>query len=725
MGIQQLIQGSANPDLISRAFELAKKAHQGQKRLSGEDYIEHPLRAAEILVGLKLNPQTVAAAILHDVPDDTPVSVDDVEREFGKEISFLVDGVSKLGKIRYPKTERDIKPIDRQITDPIDIQTENLRKVFFAMAQDLRVILIKLADRLDNMRTLQYIPLEKQKRLALETLEIFAPVANRLGIGEIKGNLEDLAFPYLYPKEFEWLLKNVKEKYEERKKYLNKVRPNLIKILVKEKITPIDVHLRAKHYWSLYQKLLRYDMDFEKIYDLVALRVVVSDIETCYRALGIIHKHFKPFPGRIKDYISLPKPSGYKSLHTTVFCTGGKITEIQIRTPEMHDEAEYGIAAHWARQEKVDFKTQREKFAWVNQLKDWQKGISKSKEFLEGLRVDFFKDRIFAFTPRGDVIDLPEGATPVDFAYNVHTEIGNRCAGSKVNGKIMPLSHQLKNWDLVEIMVDKSKKPSRDWLEFVKTEIARSEIKKYLKKESRQKNSKRGLELLNREFQQLQEINFEKLPQANKEELLKVFKYKDMEGLVVAVGEGEISPREIWKALPKEKIELVPTVPKLSPKLGLKIDTAKERIAVTLGGQTGVLINLARCCNPKIGDDIKAYITQNRGASIHKLECENLKRAMKKWPAKVIDATWPTEKEIPFQIRLQIKASDRVGLLKDIAATVSALNINILGYHAGTQLPGEPVVMQMEVEISNLEKLDLLFDHLKQITGMLEVKKIT
>lgn len=480
--LQQIIEKSSDPDLIRRAFEFAADAHRGQKRLSGKDYISHPLHVAQILTELKLDPKAVAAGLLHDVPDDTPVSLKELEKNFGKEIAFLVGGVSKLGKLRYPKKGLEVEPIERRVKTPIDLRAENLRKMFFAMAQDLRVILIKLADRWDNMKTLDYLPKEKQKRIALETLEIFAPIAHRLGIGEMKGQLEDLAFPYLYPEEFKWLMENVKERYEKGKKYLKKVRPTLIKLLEKEKIYPIDIHQRAKHYWSLYQKLLRYEMNFEKIYDLVALRMIVKDVETCYKTLGVIHKYWKPLLGRIKDYIATPKPTGYRSLHTTVFCINGKITEFQIRTPEMHEEAEYGICAHWAHKEKIDLKTQRKKFAWVRQLRDWQKEVSDVEEFLKGLKFDFFKNRIFVFTPQGDVIDLPEGATPVDFAYAVHTEIGQKCAGVKVNGKMVSLSDILKNGDIVEIIVEKSKKPSRKWLEFVKTSLARSQIKKWFRK---------------------------------------------------------------------------------------------------------------------------------------------------------------------------------------------------------------------------------------------------
>ena len=482
--LQQILKNTSDPKLIKSAFEFAQAAHQGQKRASGEDYISHPLRVAQILSEMKLGPKTVAAGFLHDVADDTNKTLEDIEKEFGKEITFLVNGVSKLGKLRYPKEGLQVEPIEMRIKKPIDLRAENLRKMFFGMAEDLRVVLIKLADRLDNMETLDSVPPEKQKRIALETLEIFAPLANRLGIGEMRGKLQDLAFKYLYPKEYNWLINNVKERYEEREKYLETFKKVLIKIFQKERIKIIDIHYRPKHYWTLYQKLLKHEMNFDRIYDLVALRIIVEDVKTCYEVLGIIHKFWKPLPGRIKDYIAFPKPNSYRALHTTCLCLGGKITEIQIKTKEMHEEAEYGITAHWAMKEGINLKSQGKKFSWVQQLRDWQSKILESKDFLEGLKIDFFKNRIFIFTPKGDVIDLPEGACPIDFAYAIHSDVGDHCHAAKVNGKMIPISQPLKNGEVVEILVDKNRKPSRDWLKFVKTSMARSRIKSFLKQSS-------------------------------------------------------------------------------------------------------------------------------------------------------------------------------------------------------------------------------------------------
>ena len=569
--IQKITKSAPDSNLIERAFEFAKEAHAGQKRASGEDYIQHPVRVAKILTEMHLDSGAIAAGFLHDVPDDTSKTMEDIEKEFGKEVAFLVNGVSKLGKLRYPKDGLEIKSAKDRLAEPIDLRAENLRKMFFAMAEDLRVILIKLADRLHNMETLGSLPPEKQRRIALETMEIFAPLANRLGMGEMRGALEDLAFPYLYPKEFEWLLKNIKEKYREQQKYLEKVKPVFKKVLASEGITPIDIHSRTKHYWSLYQKLLRCEMNLDKIHDLVALRVIVDDIKTCYKVLGAIHKLRKPLPGRIKDYIALPKTNNYKALHTTCFCIDGKITEFQVKTRDMHDEAEHGITAHWAYKEGVNLKTQRKKFAWVQQLRDWQKEVSRPGEFLETLKIDFFKKRIFVFTPKGDVIDLPEGATPVDFAYSVHTDIGQHCAGSKINGKIEILSRQLQNGDVVEILVDKKRKPSRNWLEFAKTSLARSKIKRFLE-----------------------------------------------------ISEEKSSPKVIIK-----KSAHLPAA---------RIKESKE--TVFLAGQSGIQASLAKCCQPKAGQEIKGYITIAHGASVHKSDCKNFINAQKKWPQKIIEASW-------------------------------------------------------------------------------------
>ena len=647
----------ANFELIKKAYYFAEKAHRGQKRKSGENYIIHPLHAAYYLAEMKLSSVTIAAALLHDVVDDTDVSLTDIQKNFGKEIAFLVDGVGRLGKIKYRGIER---------------QVENLRKLFLAMAKDIRVILIKLCDRRHNLETLCYLPDNKQKRIAKESIEIYAPLAYRLGIGELKGRLEDLAFPYAYPQEHQELISRVKDKYEERKKYLKKVKAVIEKKLKKERIPIAELHFRAKHYYSLYQKLKRYDNDLSKIYDLVALRIIVKDIKECYRVLGLIHRIWRPLPGRIKDYIALPKPNGYKSLHTTVFCLGGRIIEFQIRTLQMHKEAELGIASHWYYSEQKGLKNYikrkittppERKLAWIKQLKDWQeksKDVSPDR-YLESLKIDFLNNRIFILTPKGEAIDLPEGACAIDFAYAIHTQIGNRCAGAKSNGKIIPLSQALQNGDTVEIIIDKNKKPSRNWLAFVKTNLARSQIRKKLKKE----------------------LGLEELTQKNIQEI----------------------PAPITrKNEPAQK-------------------TVKTKSPISLAGQTGILINLAKCCSPQPNDQIKAYITLSKGATVHKIDCKNFRKLQKKWPQKVITACWLKDEKPLNTTTLTIKAENKVGLLRDISSVISRFKINILK-HQSEPLPSQNfTIIKMEIETPD-SKIEKVIQQIKKVKGAIEVKKI-
>jgi GTP pyrophosphokinase len=484
MDVKEIIHILKNPSqkdiaLITKAFEFSQKSHEGQKRFSGESYFIHPFETAKTLANLHLDASTIAAGLLHDVCEDCLITgkkthLDEkiLKKEFGEEIAFLVGGVSKLGALKYRGEEQKI---------------ENLRKMFLAMAKDIRVVLIKLADRLHNMETMQYVPQEKQKRISLETLEIYAPLANRLGMGNFKGRLEDLAFPFVYPEEYKKLKELIKDKYEQKEKDLAIIKYKLKEELKKNGLENIRMDSRIKHFYSLFKKLQRpeINMDINRIYDLIALRIIVNTVEECYKVLGIIHKMWKPLPGRIKDYIALPKPNGYQSLHTTVFAEGGKITEIQIRTEKMHEEAEYGIASHWAYEEsgKPDSGGKfNPRLVWVNQLIEWQKSVSQSQDFLETLKIDFFKDRVFCFTPKGDVIDLPEGATAIDFAYAVHSEIGNRAMAAVVNNKFVSLETILKNGDIVEIKTQKNKRPSMEWLGHAKTSLAKKQIRSSLKK---------------------------------------------------------------------------------------------------------------------------------------------------------------------------------------------------------------------------------------------------
>lgn len=488
MSVNQLLEKLKNQNrqdtdmaLIKSAYDFASKAHAKQKRKSGEPYIIHPIATASRLVDLGLDSETIAAALLHDVCEDTEFTSEDIKKNFGEEIAFLVEGVTKLNKIKYKGTERS---------------AESLRKMFLAIGEDVRIVLLKLVDRLHNMETLQHVAPEKRRRIALETLEIYAPLAYRLGIGELKGQLEDLAFPYVYPKEYEWLVSTLKDQFEKRKKFAEDIKPIVAEELKKEKIEVIDIHARAKHYYSLYKKLLKFDMDINRVFDLVALRVVVKSIEDCYATLGVIHKLWRPMPGLVKDYIALPKPNGYRSLHTTIFGPEGRTIEFQVRTKEMHEEAENGIAAHWAYSEKKGSKSYikhqatfapGKELSWIQQLREWQKEFEHPEEFLESLKIDFFKDRIFVLTPKGDVFDMPDGATPVDFAYHVHTDVGNSTTGAKVNGKMVPLNYHLKSGDVVQVLTQKSKKPTQDWLGFLRSPGARKKVTSFLKKAREEK----------------------------------------------------------------------------------------------------------------------------------------------------------------------------------------------------------------------------------------------
>lgn len=572
--IQKIIKRSQNPKLIEDAFSFAKEALKGRNRLSGENYIFHTTRVALMLSKMNLDSTTIAFGLLHDVLDDIPSSarnfeIKEIEKKFGKDTSYLIERISELSKIRYSLSVdlKDKKTITRE-------KIENLRRMFLALSGDLRVVLVELVSRLDGLNFLNYLPEDQQKLSALETLQIFVPIANRLGLSEIRRQLEDVAFSYLFPEKFKWVKNNVKEEYEEREKYLKKFIPRLNKIFKKERIKILDVNYRAKSYWSTYQKLLRHGMNFDEIHDLLALRIIAPNIESCYRILGIIHKHFKPISEEINDYIAHPKPNGYRSLHTTVILEEDKTTEIQIRTEQMHKEAEYGVCAHWSYKEKIDLKKETEGFEWVKDVPD----------FWKNFKIDFFPNKVFCFTPRGDIIVLPKDSTPVDFAYAVHSDIGNHCDSAKIGGKIVQLNHILENGDVVEITTNKNKKPSKDWLRFVKISLAKSHI---------------------RRLTDQNESNFKfPLPGFIKRKLT-----------------------ELSEASKKREEE----------KQNVKKGNVKQ---IYLAGQKGMLIHIAKCCNPQPGDRISAYLAQSRSAVLHKTSCINFKNIAEKFPEKVVEASW-------------------------------------------------------------------------------------
>ena len=573
--LQKLIKKSSNPKLISDVFEFAKEAYKDKNRISGENYIHHVSRVATTLDNMGLDPTTIAFALLHDVLDDIPdsakkIELGIIEKKFGKEIADLVKNISELSKARQPII---INITEKKILSKEKI--ENLRKMFLAISGDLRVILVELASRLDGLNFLQTFSEDKQKLYAFETLQIFAPIANRLGLNELRRQLEDISFSYLLPKRYNWLKENIKDEYEEREKYLKKFIPRLKKIFKKERVNVLEINYRTKSYWSTYKKLLRKDMDFKKIHDLFALRIIADDVPSCYKILGVIHKHFKPISEEINDYIAKPKPNGYRSLHTTIFSDPNTITELQIRTLEMHKEAEYGICAHWSYKEKIDLKKDSKSFEW---MKD-------ASEFWKSFKINFFENQVFTLTPKGDIIVLKKDSTPIDFAYAIHSEIGNHCESAKINGKMATLSDILRNGDIVEIVVNKKRVPSQDWLRFVKTGLAESHIKKAIA----QKESA---------------YNF-----------------------------------PITNFIKRKLVEITETVIKKKPKSQPTIEKDKIR-HIYLAGEKGMLINIAKCCKPGPGDKVRAYLTMHRSAVLHRVSCKNFQELAEKFPDRVIDASW-------------------------------------------------------------------------------------
>lgn len=618
---------SSDRALIERAYAVADRCHAGQTRASGEPYITHPLQVAGFLADLGFDAPTIAAGLLHDVLEDSKETREDLEKAFGPEVAFLVDGVTKLSA--FSSRSRDKAVIT-------DLQTESLKKMFFAMAEDLRVIIIKLADRLHNINTLKYKDAESRQRIARQTMDIYAPIAARLGMGRLKGELEDLAFPYAWPTEYAWLKKRIKGKYEDRLKYIERTSPIVKKYLTDTGIEVLDIHARAKRMWSLYSKLKRYDMDPDKVMDLVAIRIIVPDAHSCYEALGVIHAHYKPVPGRIKDYIALPKPNGYRSLHTTVFCEKGRIAEIQIRTPDMHDHAENGIAAHWSYSEagKRAVSAKQQELAWINQLKKYLKDI-KSSQGMANLKIDFFKDRIFALTPEGDIKDLPEGATPLDFAYAVHSELGHRTTGALANGRIIPLSSPLQSGDVIEIIKGKEARPSRDWLRIVKTNQASKHIMGWLKKHDPGMIVADGRVLINRELAKIG-LSLDKLNRRQIDALLKASSCRTLDDLLTHASMGDFEPAIVARTIAPE--ELLPQAVRKVHKKGTTRPVVRAALSrVVINEQPGMAYKIGKCCSPTAPSDIIGYLTIARGVTIHHHTCNNIKHAAH---ARLLDARW-------------------------------------------------------------------------------------
>jgi len=695
---------------IKLAYTYAMSAHQGQRRRSGEEYFEHPADVAAILAELQMDSVTIVAGLLHDVVEDTAIGLEEIEKNFGAEVALLVDGVTKLSRI-------DIK-------SKMEQQVENLRKMFLAMAKDIRVIIIKLADRLHNMRTLKFQQGDKQKEIAHETLEIYAPLAHRLGIFRLKWELEDLSLKYLEPDRYFELEKSISLKRKEREEYLQYV-ISILQLKLVEMGIKADIKGRPKHFYSIYNKMVKQGRELEEIYDLVAVRVIVENIKDCYGTLGIIHSLWKPIPGRFKDYIAMPKPNMYQSLHTSVLGPYGEPFEVQIRTLEMHRTSEYGIAAHWRYKEgKSGDKSFEAKLAWLRQLLEWQRDLRDAREFMESLKIDLFSDRVYVFTPKGDVVELPAGSVPIDFAYRVHSEVGNQCVAAKVNHKISPLDYKLQTGDIIEILTNKSQRPRRDWLNLVQTSQAKSRIRQWLKKEQREELVAKGKELLEKECEKRGWEAGDILKPSLLAEAAKKFNIVSAEDMLLTVGDGGISPsqvmaklKEIAPALTKESTVPIPTA---KPWMGY----GKPSQGIRVKGVDNVTVRLSRCCNPVPDDDIIGYITRGRGVSIHRIDCPNIAHHHESEKERIIEVAWDAEAEAVFHVHIEAIALDRPKLAMDIMTTIADTKTIINSIHARAA-KNNLAVVDLKLEIKGLDHLKFLVEKIKRVKDVMDVKRIT
>ncbi|MDD3839778.1 MAG: bifunctional (p)ppGpp synthetase/guanosine-3',5'-bis(diphosphate) 3'-pyrophosphohydrolase [Clostridia bacterium] len=703
---------SQDIDIIKKAYDFAYEAHKEQCRISGEPYIVHPENVAEILVSLGLDVNTIAAGLLHDVIEDTYYSRNDLEEIFGKEIADLVDGVTKLSRIEYKTKEEE--------------QAENLRKMFLAMAKDIRVILIKLADRLHNMRTLKYMNEEKQKEKAEETLEIYAPLAHRLGIFRIKWELEDLSLFYLDENGYYDLVDKVAKKRKAREEYIRRV----IKQLEKN-ISEIDIEAkiegRPKHFYSIYRKMVYKNRSFDQIYDITAVRIIVNTIKDCYAALGIVHTLWKPIPGRFKDYIAMPKPNMYQSLHTTVLGPKGEPVEIQIRTWDMHRTAEYGIAAHWKYKEGVSNDTDYDsKLAWLRQLLEWQSEAKDPREFMETLKINLFTDEVFVFTPKGDVIDLPTGSTPIDFAYNIHTAVGNKCIGAKVNGKIVTLDYQLKTGDIVEILTSTTTRgPSRDWLNIIKSSQARNKIRQWFKKEKREENIIKGKEMLEKEAKRRGYIINQLMKPEYYNKILKRYSLNTIDDLYVAIGYGGLTINQVLGKLIEKykehnKIEEQKGIDSIS--LNEKNKKLPSQNGVKVKGIDNIMVRFAKCCTPVPGDEIIGYITRGRGVSIHRMDCSNINsKSMEQ--DRLIEVEWEDSYPNTYNTEICILAIDRKNLLSEITSLISDSNILVNAINARTNRDRRAII-NIILETKNIQQLDKIMNKFKKLKNVIDVYRV-
>jgi GTP diphosphokinase / guanosine-3',5'-bis(diphosphate) 3'-diphosphatase len=716
----------ADKELVQRAYRVAEEAHRGQKRNSGEPYINHCLAVAQILAELRVPPEVMAAGLLHDTVEDTTVTLDDIRNDFGDVVAALVDGVTKLTNL--PRVSRDDQHAERVVRGngeakaaapaalgrKADMASETLRKTFLAMGDDVRVVLIKLADRLHNMRTLSHMPEEKRLRIAQQTLDIFAPLANRLGIWQIKWELEDLAFRYVNPQKYKEIAEQLAERRPDREAQIESIMEELRTLFEKNSIK-VEISGRPKHIYSIYKKMQDKGKAFEAVRDVRAVRLIVPDIASCYTTLGIIHTHWRPIPGEFDDYIAAPKDNFYQSLHTAVIWEDGKPLEVQIRTLEMHENAEFGIAAHWRYKEgtKRD-KSYEQRINWLRNMMEWRSDVSDATEFVESMRTDVFQDRVYVFTPRGDIIDLPAGSTPIDFAYHVHTDIGHRCRGAKVNGKLVPLYHELKTGDQIEILTAKRGGPSRDWLNsnlgLIKTQRAKSKIRQWFKEENRQQNLSQGRLLLEHELQRLG------IPEVNFEKMARDLGIKSPDELFVDLGTGDLSVSKVIKEISETEENanfLTANVP--------KPDTTITD-AVNIVGLKGLLTTMGRCCNPAPGDQIIGYITRGRGATIHRQDCPNILRLRIKDRERIVRVDWGQQVHT-FPVPIRIKAYDRQGLMSDVTNLLSDENVNIADVKVTVNR--SLAELRLIVEVQDISQLSKVLTKLENVPNVMEAHRVS
>ena len=708
----------ADTKLIIKAYNYAKEKHGTQCRKSGEPYIIHPVQVAYILADIGLDEATICAALLHDVVEDTEVTHEDLVRDFGEEIATMVAGVTKLGELRYQASTEE-----RQV--------ENYRKMFLAMGKDIRVIIIKLADRLHNLRTLKYLRRDRQIANAKETMELYAPLANRLGIYSLKWELEDLAFKYLYPEEYRELVEGIDKKREERLQFIEKIMDDIRGQLKKQKIEA-EVTGRAKHLYSIYRKMKRDNKTLDQIYDLFALRILVNSVKDCYAALGVVHEMYSPMPGRFKDYIAVPKPNMYQSIHTTLLGEKGTPFEVQIRTWEMHRIAEYGIAAHWAYKEanygkkgKQVVTVTKDKLAWLRETLEWQQDMKDPQEFLNTLKTELFEDEVYVFTPKGKILVLPRDATPIDFAYSIHEEIGNHMVGCKINSKMMPIITKLQSGDIVEIMTSDSQKgPSRDWLKFIKTTKAKSKIQSWFKKEQRSENIEKGKDLIEKEIKIIGISHDELFKQDYINAALDRYKFKNLEEMYASVGFGAISQvkiisrmlEEYRKSHKEENIEQ-----KIEELTNKRKNIKPSSTGVVVKGIDNCLVKLSKCCNPVPGDNIIGYITKGRGVSVHRTDCVNVKDLLKE-EDRIIDVYWYTEKAASYNVDITVYANDRSGLLAEVIQVLSNLKTKLIGLNSKATKE-HIATIEISIEVENIEELNKVLKELRKVDSVYEVTR--